>query len=152
MIARRTMGLALALLLAAPPAMAQSATPQAFLDSIYRPYTDKSFKGHDYDKTERYFASPLREAMEKDYAEAKKRKEVPTLNGDPFIDAQDWEIANVSVNAWVTGPSTAMAVATFTNFGKPVRMTLELASTPAGWRISEIKAPSGSLRALFKVK
>ena len=74
------------------------------------------------------------------------------LDGDYFIDAQDWEIANVSVSAWVTGANTAMGVATFTNFGKPVRVTLELVSTPAGWRISEIKAPSGSLRALFKVK
>jgi hypothetical protein len=33
-----------------------------------------------------------------------------------------------------------------------VRVTLELVSMPAGWRITEIKAPSGSLRALFKVK
>ena len=77
---------------------------------------------------------------------------MPKLDGDPFIDAQDWEIANVSVNAWITGANTAMAVATFTNFGKPVRVTLELVSTPSGWRISEIKAPSGSLRAIFKVK
>lgn len=152
MIGRRTAGLALTLFALAPQVRAQTGTPQAFLESIYRPYSNKSFKGHDYDKTERYFASPLREAIDKDYAEAKKRNEVPTLNGDPFIDAQDWEIANVVVNAWVTGPSTAMGVATFTNFGKPVRVTLELFSTPAGWRIAEIKAPSGSLRALFKVK
>lgn len=150
MIARRTMRLALALLLAAAAALI--GTPQAFLDAIYRPYPNKAVKGHDYDKTERYFASPLREAMDKDYAEAKKRNEVPTLNGDPFIDAQDWEIANVVVNAWLTGPTTAMGVATLTNFGKPKRVTLELVSTPAGWRISEIRAPSGSLRALFKVK
>ena len=152
MIARRTMGLALALLLAAPPAMAQGGTPRAFLEDIYRPYATKGFKGQPYDKAERYFASPLREAMEKDYAEARKRNEVPALDGDPFIDAQDWEIANVSVDTWITGANTAMGAATFTNFGKPVRVTLELVSTPAGWRISEIKAPSGSLRAIFKVK
>ncbi|MBX3500856.1 MAG: DUF3828 domain-containing protein [Alphaproteobacteria bacterium] len=151
MIARRTTGLALALLLAAPPLMAQSGTPQAFLDSIYRAYTEKGFKGHPYNLTERYFASPLREAMEKDYAEARKRGEVPLLNGDPFIDAQDWEIANVAVSAWSTGPTTAMGVATFTNFGKPQRVTLELVSTQAGWRITEIKAPSGSLRAMYKL-
>ncbi len=152
MIARRTMASALALLLAAPPLMAQSGTPQAFLEAIYRPYADKAFKGQPYTQTERYFAAPLRDAIDKDFAEAKKRKEVPMLDGDPFIDAQDWEIANIVVNAWVTGASTAMGVATFTNFGKPVRVTLELVSTPAGWRISEIKAPSGSLRAQFKVK
>jgi len=152
MIGRRAAGLALMLLTLAPSALAQGGTPQAFLDSIYRPYADKGFKGQPYHQTERYFASPLRDAIDKDFAEAKKRKEVPMLDGDPFIDAQDWEIANVSVSSWVTGPTTAMAVASFTNFGKPVRVMLELVSTPAGWRISEIKAPSGSLRAQFKVK
>jgi hypothetical protein len=152
MIARRTVGSALALLLAAPPLMAQSGTPQAFLETIYRAYGEKGFKGHPYNLTERYFGPPLREAIDKDFAEAAKRKEVPLLNGDPFIDAQEAEIANVVVDAWVTGPTTAMGVATFTNFGKPVRVTLELVSTPSGWRIAEIKAPSGSLRALYKIK
>lgn len=150
MIARRIMGLTL--LLAAPPLMAQGGTPQAFLDSIYRAYTEKGFKGHPYNLAERYFAGPLREAIEKDFAESKKRGEAPMLNGDPFIDAQETEIANVAVTAWSTGPTTAMGVATFTNFGKPQRVTLELVSTPAGWRITEIKAPSGSLRAMYKLK
>jgi hypothetical protein len=152
MIARRTMGLALALLLAAPPVLAQGGTPQAFLDSIYRAYGEKGFKGHPYNLAERYFGSPLREAIDKDFAESKRRNEAPMLNGDPFIDAQEAEIANIAVNAWLTGPTTAMGVATFTNFGKPMRVTLELVSTPAGWRITEIKAPSGSLRAMYKIK
>ena len=151
MIARRTMGLGLTLLLATPSVLAQAGTPQAFLDSIYRAYGEKGFKGHPYNLTERYFGSPLREAIDKDFAESKRRNEAPMLNGDPFIDAQEAEIANVVVNAWVTGPSTAMGVATFTNFGKPARVTLELVSTPAGWRITEIKAPSGSLRAMYKI-
>ena len=152
MIGRRMMDLALASLLAVAPVMAQGGTPQAFLEAIYRAYTEKGFKGHPYNLTERYFGAPLREAIDKDFAEAKKRSEAPMLNGDPFIDAQEAEIANVAVNAWVTGPTTAMGVATFTNFGKPVRVTLELVSTPAGWRITEIKAPSGSLRAMYKIK
>lgn len=152
MIARRAMALAMALLLTAPSLLAQGGTPQAFLEAIYRAYGGTGFKGHPYNLTERYFASPLREAIDKDFAEAKKRGEVPMLNGDPFVDAQETEIANVVVNAWVTGPTTAMGVATFTNFAKPVRVTLELVSTPAGWRITEIKAPSGSLRAMYKIK
>ena len=31
-------------------------------------------------------------------------------------------------------------------------MTLDLVKTGDGWRIAEIKAPSGSLKELFKVK
>ena len=30
-------------------------------------------------------------------ADARKKDEVPRLNGDPFIDAQDWEIANLKI-------------------------------------------------------
>jgi hypothetical protein len=39
----------------------------------------------------------------------------------------------------------------FENLGKQVRLTVDLIQTPAGWRIADIKAPSGSLRALYKL-
>ena len=83
--------------------------------------------------------------------EAARRKEVPTLNGDPFVDAQDWEISNLAVSARTDG-ATATGQVTFVNAGTPVRLTLALVLTPAGWRISDIRAPSGSLRALYKLR
>ncbi|MDP1965201.1 MAG: hypothetical protein Q8K93_23710 [Reyranella sp.] len=39
----------------------------------------------------------------------------------------------------------------FENQGKPVRLTVDLIQTPVGWRIADIAAPSGSLRALYKL-
>lgn len=45
----------------------------------------------------------------------------------------------------------ATARVSFQNFGEAKRVVLELARTPAGWRIAEIRAPSGSLKALYKL-
>src|SRR5688500_2134685 len=80
-------------------ATAQGASPLTFLESVYKVYrNNSSAKGIDTSKPDvvrRHFAPPLAKAMLKDRADAKKRDEAPLLNGDPFIDAQDWEIANL---------------------------------------------------------
>lgn len=143
--------LTLALLVVPATAAAQQQTPQQFLASIYEPYKKTDFKGHNYRETSRFFAADLAQAMDKDVAEADKRKEVPTLDGDPFIDAQDWKIGSVTYATSVYGDKAAGAVA-FTNFDEPKAAVLTLVKTPAGWRISEIVTANGSLRALFKLK
>ena len=63
--------------------------------------------------------------MVKDFAAAEKAGEVPLLNGDPFIDAQDWEISNLKTAVKSTGANTAVATASFTMFMKPRTVTLE---------------------------
>lgn len=135
----------------APQAFAQAPTAQAFVEGLYRPYLDKSFQGQPYDQTARFFAPALAQAMDRDYREAKRRNEPPTLNGDPFVDAQDWEITKLAIDV-TTNVDTATARISFQNAGAPKRVVLELVRTPAGWRIAEIKAPSGSLKALYKLK
>jgi hypothetical protein len=135
----------------APQAFAQAPTAQAFVESLYRPYLDKSFQGQPYDQTARFFAPALAQAMDRDFREAKRRNEAPILNGDPFVDAQDWEIAKLAIDVATSG-DTATARVSFQNSGVAKRIILELVRTPAGWRIAEIKAPSGSLKALYKLK
>lgn len=132
-------------------ASAQVATAQAFVENLYKPYLSKTFKGQPYSETARFFVPALAQAMDRDYREANRRSEVPTLNGDPFLDAQDWEISKLSIDVTTNG-DTATARVSFQNFGEAKRVVLELAKTPAGWRIAEIKMPSGSLRALYKLK
>jgi len=129
-------------------------SPQAFGENIYRIYLDKNGKGISLasDTIIRgYFAPPLAEAMIADFAEAEKRGEVPMLNGDPFIDAQDWEISNLKIAVKPSGPNTAVATVAFVMFNEPRTVTLDLVNTRAGWRIAEIRSPSGSLRALYKL-
>ena len=50
--------------------------------------------------------------------EAKRRGEVPKLDGDPFLDAQEWEIENLAISVKGDGPKATGEVA-FDNFGKP---------------------------------
>jgi hypothetical protein len=136
-------------------ATADSASAQAFVEAIYAPYLNKNYKGTPYGKPanlRRYFEPRLANAIVKDMTAAKKRGEVPTLDGDPFIDAQDWEIADLAIAVKIAGTAKALATVKFTNMREPKTVTLDLMKTSAGWRIAEIDASSGSLRKLFKLK
>jgi hypothetical protein len=140
------------LLLVAPAAAgAQEQTPHQFLGSIYEPYKKPDFKGQPYWEADRFFAPDLARAIDKDFAEAKKRKEVPTLDGDPFVDAQDWKVETLAYASSVKGDKAAGAVA-LVSLGEPKGIVLTMVKTPAGWRISDIVTANGSLRALFKLK
>lgn len=141
---------AVALLCTAPFGAAAQMTPQTFLEGIYRPYLAQDFKGQSYAQVDRFFAPDLARAINLDMREAARRKEVPALDGDPFIDAQDWDISKLSISATIDG-TKATALVGFENLGKPVRLTVDLIQTPVGWRIADINAPSGSLRALYKL-
>jgi hypothetical protein len=138
--------LAIAALGALPlAARAQTQSPQTFLQSIYEPYLKAGFKGQPYWQLDRFFAPPLARVIDADMREAKRRVEVPKLDGDPFLDAQEWDIENLAISVKADGPK-----ATFDNFGKRTAVALDLVQTPVGWRIADIKGPSGSLSALYK--
>src|SRR5262249_7474494 len=133
---------------------AQSSTALDFLKSIYEPYKQAGFKGQPYWETERFFTAALARPIQRDFREAKKRKEVPTLDGDPFIDAQDWSIAAISYAASTGSTSiNAAAVVTFTNAEQPKQLAVFLVQTPQGWRIDDIVSRGGSsLRALLQTE
>jgi hypothetical protein len=134
---------------------APAASPQAFVEAIYKTYLGKAAKGIELTEDaviRRYFAPPLADAIVKDRTEADKRGEVPTLDGDPFVDAQDFEIARLRVSTKAAGTEAATATVSFTNLKKPKTMTLDLVKVGGAWRIADIKGPSGLLRNLMKVK
>jgi hypothetical protein len=141
-----------ALLLAVPlAAVAQQQTAQAFVESIYQPYRTKGFKGQPYWEPAHFFAPDLAAAIEHDMALAKQRGEPPTLDGDPFVNAQEWEISDLVI-ATSVGDGKGQSAVTFKNLGKPRALTVLLVQTPQGWRISNIVSASGSLRALYKLR
>ncbi len=145
--------LALALLAVPIAARAQSSTALDFLKSIYEPYKQAGFKGQPYWEAKRFFVADLAEAIDRDFAEAQKRKEVPTLDGDPFIDAQDWDIRSVSYAIpEINAGGRAVAAIALDNLGKPTFVALLLVETPQGWRIDDILTRGSSLRALYKLR
>jgi hypothetical protein len=127
----------------------QALSPDAFLRGIYDPYLKADFKGQPYWQVSRFFVPELARAIEADMREARRRGEVPRLDGDPFLDAQDWDVTDLAIAVKADGP-TATGEVSFDNLGKRIQIILDLVQTQAGWRIADIKAPSGSLSALYK--
>jgi|SoimicmetaTmtLMB_FD_contig_41_4565497_length_1376_multi_2_in_0_out_0_2 hypothetical protein len=139
--------------IAAPAAPAE--TPQAFLEAIYRNYRGSGTPGIEISKAavvRRYFIPALAAAMIKDQAQAARRSEVPALDGDPFVDAQDWDISNLKIEVKMAGPAKAVGTVSFTNFNEPRSVTLDLVKLAPGWRIADIKMMGRTLRELYPVK
>lgn len=115
---------------------------QLFVANIYQQYLGKDSRGVALDKASevrRYFAEPLASALLADRKAAAKRKEVPQLDGDPFIDAQDWDIATYDVFLSEIDGSRRRAEVKFNNAGRNDVIVLDLvADRDFVWRIAEI--------------
>lgn len=155
MATRRSVILAIGLAAAGAavrPVRAAETTARAFVAAIYDAYKGKTAKGIRLDSdaaVRRYFEPSLAALILEDRAAAAKSGDVPSLDGDPFVDAQDFEITALAIAIKDGGPDAAVATVTFKNSGKPTRVVLDLVRLPEGWRIHEVHAPSGDLRTLF---
>src|SRR5580693_7735519 len=113
---RRVFILAASCAAIAGPALAAEPSPRYFVTAIYDPYKGKDAKGTPLDDDaalRRYFEPKLAAAMIKDRRDAKRRQEVGTLDFDPFVDAQDWEIAAFDIAVSDAGPGKATATVKF---------------------------------------
>lgn len=154
-LTRRTILLASATL-AVVPAQAQDASARSFVEAIYRAYKGKNAKGislADDSAIRRYFEPSLAALIIKDRKTAARKKEVGALDGDPFVDAQDWDIASFDIEVTDVPPDKAAATVKFTNAGTPMTVMLDLVRIKTDWKISDITWKEGEgttkLRALF---
>jgi hypothetical protein len=151
-------------------ARADDGAALAFVKSVYAPYKGKNTKGVAIDtdaQLRRYFEPSLAALISKDRKDAARHHDVPTLDGDPFIDAQDWEIKSFDITVNDTGDGKATSVVKFVNASEPVTVTLDLVSVATAgnanssqngnqtpWRISDITylhdGKPETLRGLFK--
>jgi hypothetical protein len=143
------------LLLGFAPQAAQAAaqTPRAFLQAIYQHYIGANTAGVPLDSDadyRRYFTPDLAKIILDDIAKAQKNDEVPTLDGDPFIDAQDWSIPKVQIDVDDKATDKTTAKVTFKNAGTPETITVDLMKIGGAWKIDDIHWPEASLRGLYK--
>lgn len=136
--------------LVTPPAFAQDQSAEQFLHSIYDQYKGAEGPPLDDKALADYFTPEVYKLIKADSDAAAAKGEVPLLNGDPFIDAQDWKIDQIKIAVEEKKQNAAVGTVTFQNFGELFEIKLDLAKTPKGWRIAEIYAPSGSLKELYK--
>ena len=147
--------LLLAVLCAAPgQARAAAQSPEAFLHAIYVHYVGDPAKAlglplDTHAKIHRYFEPSLAALIIKDQDAAAKRGETPALDGDPFVDAQDWRIAAVDIRVQNAGDAKATGVVSFQNGGKPETVTLQLVKLKGAWKVADIVWKEGSLRGLY---
>jgi Protein of unknown function (DUF3828) len=154
-------GLAASLAAAPVPAFARASEPPSsarqFLEGIYRTYvagSQSEAKGIALDQpavVRRYFSPGLASLILEDSAQASKLGETPSLNGDPFVGHQQWQISDLAIDV-KDGMLKAVGIVTFTNFGKPEKLVLELLKVGETWRIADIHWPSGTLREIYRRK
>jgi hypothetical protein len=133
---------------------------EAFVAEIYSHYqgTDAKAPGVRLDKPSdyrRYFEPSLVAIILADQERAARHDEVPTLDGDPFVDAQDWDISEKFWSIIARGPARADAEVHFSNFKQPQKVLLQLVRLKVGWRIHDIVYygdDAGTLRGLYKHK
>jgi hypothetical protein len=155
MVTRRAaLGLTLFLMMSAVlPASAADVSAKDFVMALYKSYEGKDAKGIPLDssRAKAVITASLMALIDADSKRAARRKDVPDLDGDPFVDAQDWEISGLTVDAQEQGASAVAKVA-FTNAGQKTAITLNLIKTAGTWRIDDFTGPSGSVRKLLSKK
>jgi hypothetical protein len=141
MLTRRESILGAAITALASQAKAAEASAHDFVTAIYDTYVGKDGNGIALDTDQavrRYFEPALAALIRKDQTDAERRDEVATLDFDPFVDAQDWDIAAFAIAVTDTGPGKAQATVKFDNSGKQSTVVLDLVKIGNQWKISNI--------------
>jgi hypothetical protein len=141
------------------PAVAAETTPEELVEALYAEHEGRASGGgpalwEDPETRHLYFSEPLLALFEEhDASAAANPDEAPTLNGDPFYDAQDWDIEEITVAPAEVHGGTATVGVTFLNFGEPQHLTYTLVRGDTGWRVDDISydhtAMAYTLRSLL---
>jgi hypothetical protein len=128
-----------------------------FVTRIYDAYRGENSKGISIDTEaaiRRYFEPSLAALISKDRKDAARRHEVPTLDGDPFIDAQDWDISAVDIAVRDASVDKAVATISFKNLDHSTTVVLDLIRMKSDWRIANItwqrEGKKETLRGLYR--
>jgi hypothetical protein len=121
------------------PTVAADPEAMAFVTKIYDAYKGENSQGillSDDAEIRRYFEPSMAVLIIKDRKEA--RGEVPTLDFDPFVNAQDFEISEVDIAVRDVPPDKAVATVRFKNIDRSERVVLDLVKIKTNWRIADI--------------
>jgi len=116
------------------------ATPQALIKSFYKPY----LAGEIPEGNPQYRSEALNALYEAD-DENTPDGEMGALDFDPYIDGQDFDIADFSIGEAEIDGDTATVEVTFTNFGQPRRITYDLVFENGSWRIDDLEGHNSEL-------
>ena len=128
---------------------AQSSAPETLVKELYKIHdqdlknsSDRILSGENRQNLDKFFDKTLADFIWKDLTT--ERDEVGVLDFDPFYNAQDFEIKNLSMSKGKIIGSKATVVVKFQNFGAKVSLTYHLIRQNSAWKISDIKYADGS--------
>ncbi len=122
------------------PASAQFKTPEAAVQGLYAIYAKPDSVGFSDRDAPRYFDAAL----------LRMWRAAKFQDADFFIQGQDFEIKDVKVAPASISGDKAEATVTFRNFGEPSRITYILVQGKDGWRITDARSDSETLRTALK--
>ncbi|MDY0885790.1 DUF3828 domain-containing protein [Dongia soli] len=143
--------LLLASILLATPGFTAGQSARAFLESIYAHYQGIDPEGvalSTDDDLNYYFTPELARKLAEDSRAAQAKGDVPELDGDPFVDAQDWQLSDLTIDVDDAATKKTTAKVSFRNQDQPVTIRLDLVKIGQTWKINDIHWPKGSLRQL----
>ena len=141
--------LLLASFLVITPGFAAGQSARAFLESIYARYQGIDPEGvalSTDDDLNHYFTPELARKLAEDSRAAQAKGDVPELDGDPFVDAQDWQLTDLKIDVDDAATQKTTAKVSFENQNQPVTIRLDLVKIGGDWKINDIHWPKGSLR------
>lgn len=116
--------------------------PAALVTELYAPYLAG---GNVPDPlTAAPWTDDLHELIEK---AIKLGKDEPILDGDPIVDAQEWQISGLNVSTDARPEAGRVkATAKFLNYGAPKEVHFDLVEIGARWRVDNIRSGDWDLR------
>jgi hypothetical protein len=138
-------------LLFAAPLLAAQQTARAFVEAIYAHYQGIDPDGVSLstdDELQHYFTPDLARQLAEYSRAAQARGDVPELDGDPFVDAQDWQLSDLAIDVDDAATRKTTAKVSFKNQNRPMTIRLDLVKIGDAWKIADIHWPEGSLRQL----
>ena len=155
MLTRRSLIFGASCAALATPARAGDASATAFITEIYNSYKGNDAKGMPLDTERairRYFEPRLATLMANDRKQAARRNEVGSLDFDPFLDAQDWDVTAFDIVVSDEAAGKAQATVKFTNQGQAMTVVLDLVQVKNAWRIYDITwSRAGQAETLRKI-
>jgi hypothetical protein len=146
MLTRRTaLVIAAALAVSLPLPAAAEEAPDAVVAALYEAHAPRANDAsipplwEDPETSARYFDDDLLALFVAMKArQAATPDEVVGLDGDPFYDAQDWDISNLVVApAEISGDAATVDVR-FDNFGEPRHLIYGLLRGDGAWRVFDV--------------
>ncbi len=109
--------------------------PRGLVVYAYEPYESGEFAE---DFTELF--SPTLKQLWDSMAVRSEEAEMPIVDFDPFINAQDYELSDLVIDDPAIAGDEATVAVSFDNFGEPQEMRFILVRRAEGWKIDDIEA------------